>query len=603
MEDQTTNPPVAAEPELSRITAIRCFLALACSHAVAAYAAARVTIRYMLDGAAEVPFAVLAIASIGLGAFLAFRRMVDQPFGRRMLYGTTLIALWFLMSFVQLNIAADSMISRPLLTILWGIGTIWIAWSVWAWSFFRAKGVVLGSLLAGLGAVICWSQIAVTGLTGDAAVEIAWRKPAFSPADTLNQSSGLAESAEVIWPGYLGTDRSGRLDSVQLNEDWVNNPPKELWRVNCGEGWSSFAATDTTLFTQEQLDRKDCVTARSRTTGEIIWFAAESTEGFRSGLGGDGPRATPTLGMLPDTDTQRLVVYSIGPAGLLRCLDAADGNEIWSVDVLSEFPGENLVHAVCGSPLLINDMVVVCPPGDSGPCLAAFSAVDGQKIWKCDSDWRASYASPSAVTIHGREQIVVHAGKGVVAVDPADGKTIWQFEWSNEWDNNATQPLQLAESENELIIATGYRGGAVRLAFDSDDAGGLTAREVWKTTRTLRTKFCGVAQFGDTLVGLDNGILCGADIETGKQKWKGGRYGHGQMLQVGDHLLVIAEKGRLHLLKPNATGHNELCAVEALDRKTWNHPVLLNDQLIIRNDQEIVCFKIPATLSIDVGKE
>jgi outer membrane protein assembly factor BamB len=198
------------------------------------------------------------------------------------------------------------------------------------------------------------------------------------------------------------------------------------------------------------------------------------------------------------------------------------------------------------------------------------------------------------MTICDRPQIVFHAGPGVLGINPADGTALWEYEWTNEFKTNATQPLQELDRPNDLFVATGYKGGAARISITETDSGELQAKEVWSTRKTMKTKFGNVAQFGDALVGLDNGILCAVDVNSGKRLWKKGRYGHGQMLKVGEHLLIVEEKGDVRILKPNAKGHNPVGdSVKALDRKTWNHPVLINERLILRNDQQIVCMRLP----------
>jgi outer membrane protein assembly factor BamB len=578
---------------LSKSSVIRCLLAFACSHVAAPYAAARVTIQCLLTDTIHLAFALFAGIVIIVGAVLAYRQLVDQPLRRKGLFGLTGIVLWIVMAFVQLAIVADSAVPMVVLGCLWAAGTVWVAWSVWAFSFFRAGGVAVGSGIVGLGVVLLWSLIDVTGLTGDAEVEFAWRRNRESLTESPATVSGTVSTiGSVAWPGYLGSNRDGQISNFDVNDDWASHPPRELWRMSCGHGWSSFAATETTLFGQEQLNGTDCVTARDLNTGDVIWTASENRPGFKSGMGGHGPRATPTLHVNTDGDTTNVVLFSIGPTGLLSCLDANDGRGIWQTDVTDLFPGDNLSHGVCGSPLVVDDMVVVCPPAPQGPCLAAFDMADGKLVWQCKSDWRASYASPCLLTICDHPQIVLHAGPGALAVDPADGRVLWRFAWTNEWDNNATQPQQLSEHPNDLLLATGYRGGAVRLAFSLDGEGHVQPQEIWKTSSTMRTKFCNFAQFGNVVVGLDNGILCGVDAETGRRLWKNGRYGHGQILKVGEHLMVMEERGRLNLLKPDAEGHHPLGNVAALDRKTWNHPVLVDDFLILRNDQEIVCLQL-----------
>jgi hypothetical protein len=64
------------------------------------------------------------------------------------------------------------------------------------------------------------------------------------------------------------------------------------------------------------------------------------------------------------------------------------------------------------------------------------------------------------------------------------------------------------------------------------------------------------------------------------------------MLKVDEHLIVMEKRGRLYLLKPDASGHHPLSSVAAFDRKTWNHPVPVGHCLYIGNDQETVCLQL-----------
>jgi hypothetical protein len=137
--------------QMSRSAVIRCLLAFACSHVAAPYAVARVTIQSLLTGTIHFAFALFGSIVIIVGAVLAYRQLVDQPLRRRWLFGLTGILLWVVMAFVQLAIVADSAVPGIVLGSLWAVGTVWVAWSVWAFSFFRAGGVAIGSGIAGLG--------------------------------------------------------------------------------------------------------------------------------------------------------------------------------------------------------------------------------------------------------------------------------------------------------------------------------------------------------------------------------------------------------------------------------------------------------------------
>lgn len=600
--DPAATPSQAGTQSLGIVAIVRCLLALFCSHVAAPYAAGRLTIRYQLQGDFEMRYAVIAGVAMTIGALLAFRQLVNLPSGSKRLYAITGIVMWYAVSFVLLVVAAESTIPSVLLALLWAGGSLWIVWTVWAYSLFRSTGVLIGTVLVGVVAIPFWTLVEATGILGSTRVEFAWRRSA--PRAVIDHQSNRQSTASAVrWPGFLGANRDGAVTETALDEDWSSRPPEQLWQQECGLGWSSFAVTETTLYGQEQLASGDSITARDLNTGELLWAATEEHDGFTSGLGGDGPRATPTLHPLETDGSTRLILLAVGPTGQVSCLDASTGEIIWKTDLMEEFPGESLIHGVCGSPLVVDDLVVVAPPTDAGPGLVAFHLQDGSLAWRCSSSWRASYSSPALMTICDRPQIVLHAGPGVMGVDPANGTALWQFEWSNEHSTNATQPLQVLGEPNDLLVATGYQGGMARISVSEDAEGQLQASEVWSNRKLMRTKFCGIAQFGDIVVGLDNAILCALDVNTGKRRWKKGRYGFGQLLKVGEYLLVVEERGGLQLLKPDAKSHHQLNdGVNPLDRKTWSHPVLVDDRLYVRNDQQIVCMRLPI-LSADAATE
>ena len=83
------------------------------------------------------------------------------------------------------------------------------------------------------------------------------------------------------------------------------------------------------------------------------------------------------------------------------------------------------------------------------------------------------------------------------------------------------------------------------------------------------------------------------NLEQGKRVWKGSRYGHGQILMVNDLLLIQAESGDVALVEISPEKPRELARLSALHGMTWNNLVLARDLLLVRNDHEAACYRLP----------
>jgi len=94
--------------------------------------------------------------------------------------------------------------------------------------------------------------------------------------------------------------------------------------------------------------------------------------------------------------------------------------------------------------------------------------------------------------------------------------------------------------------------------------------------------------------GFDGGILACINLQDGKRKWKGGRYGHGQLLLLADQqvLLVLLEEGELALVAAAPGQFTEMARFRAMEGKNWNHPMLVRGMLLVRNGQEMVAFRL-----------
>src|SRR5436305_13779058 len=121
----------------------------------------------------------------------------------------------------------------------------------------------------------------------------------------------------------------------------------------------------------------------------------------------------------------------------------------------------------------------------------------------------------------------------------------------------------------------------------------LSVTTVWKNPRVLQTKFSNVVVRDGHAFALSEGILECVELESGRRRWKSGRYGHGQVLGVGDSLLALSEEGELHLVELNTEKLMHLGSFQALHGKTWNNLCLFGKRLLVRNGEEAACSLLP----------
>jgi outer membrane protein assembly factor BamB len=396
---------------------------------------------------------------------------------------------------------------------------------------------------------------------------------------STNQTATNDASEATEFPQFLGPNRSGTLTGNPLAHDWSRSQPKVLWRQPIGLGWSAFAVSGQRAITQEQRRENELIVCYELRSGRALWAHTNHVR-FSEALGGDGPRATPTIHLGR--------VYAMGAEGNLDCLDEKTGRLIWSHDVLNENRLSNLTWGKSCSPLLVRDLVLVTGGEEREKSLLAYHADDGKPAWRAGRD-SASYSSPVAATLLGQEQIVMVNAHSVTGHNLQSGEILWEYAWPDTFAK-ATEPLVI--DTNRVLIAAGYGVGCVMLRIERSAAGGWSATALWKN-RNLKPKFTNLVRKDQFVYGLDEGVLSCLNLDTGNREWKEGHYGHGQILLVDDLLIVQAESGEVVLVEISPQKPSERGRFAALEGKTWNNPALAGDLLLVRNDHEAACYRLP----------
>lgn len=509
---------------------------------------------------------------------------------------------------------------------LYAIPGLCLALVAWAWAAGTSRfGVTRYATLAAAILVACavWTLVRTDGILG-AGAQLAWRwsktseeqllaravalpPPPPPPAATampkpevmeltapkaplvapvaIAAKAPVATSPEPVsdWPGFRGPSRDGVVrGGLRIKTNWAAAPPVELWRRPVGPAWSSFAVRGGLVYTQEQRGEFEHVTAYQLATGEPVWSHRDATRFWESNAGA-GPRGTPALGRRDGR------VYALGATGILNALDANTGASLWTRNAAADTGAKLPGWGFSGSPLVIEEagVVVVAASGN----LAAYDLATGDPRWTLKTGG-GSYASPHLVSLGGAPQVVLLTSAGVTSVSPSDGKLLWKH------DGLSAAFLQpaLAPGGDGILFGTStdFGGGATRRVAVAQKPEGWTVEAQWNSPG-LKPYFSDLVIHQGHAFGFDGTILSCIDLRDGSRKWKGGRFGNGQMLLLPGQnlLLVLSEEGELGLVSATPAGFTEVARVPALNGKTWNHPALTGATLLVRNSEEMAAYRLP----------
>jgi outer membrane protein assembly factor BamB len=556
------------------------------------------------------PAAMAGIAAVMAGAlavplwWLFFSR---ARWAERLGAIALMIAAWLAMRpLLDISIIGGAMGGLPFLAF----AVLFAVLGIWAWATRNLSGGVRrASLVVAVLAASAFCTLLRTAGIGPGLFEFHWRwtptpeelllargnddpapiPPAPATTEPAKETLVLKANADSTttaplppepgkpadWPGFRGPNRDGIVHNVRIDTDWSKSPPMEIWRRPIGPGWSSFAVDGDRIYTQEQRGDDEIVAAYRLSTGEPVWRHRDAVRFYESN-GGAGPRGTPTL-----RDGR---VYAFGGTGILNVLDARNGAVIWSRDASADSGVKVPMWGFSSSPLVIDDIVAIAAEGR----LIVYDIASGKPRWMGPAGG-FSYSSPHLMSIDGVPQIVLMGGNGATSFAPSGGTVLWQ----HEWPGGAIVQPALTKDGHVLINSIGGMGGPIRSLSIKHEAGKWTANERWTSTG-LKPYFNDFVVHNGHAFGFDGSILSCIDLTDGQRKWKGGRYGAGQLILLADQdvLLVIGEEGELALVSATPDQFKELARFKAIEGKTWNHPVLVRDILLVRNGEEMAAFRL-----------
>ncbi|MBN1852266.1 MAG: PQQ-like beta-propeller repeat protein [Pirellulales bacterium] len=493
---------------------------------------------------------------------------------------------------IQSNQTEDLKYSQCAITL----GVVLILWTIW-FAFHVAKTrpmrwiILLAPFVLYAGFCGC-VRMKLDGNLEFIGFEWRWTPPADLRLQVPDQESEIAkwQPSAFDYPRFLGPNGNGVIPNSSLDPDWESHPPRKIWQDTIGAGWSGFAIVGAYAVTQEQRSENEMVVCRQLIDGKIVWTHRDKIRFDPSHLsgrmGGPGPRATPTI--------HNGRVFTHGATGRLNCLDARTGEILWSHDTITENGGELILWGKSGSPLIVDHNVVVSVGGPKGKSLIAYDMETGEVAWS-GGDRQSSYATPVLTTLAGIRQIVCVNENWVTAHRAEDGTVLWEHPWPGNSGADATCSNPIPVDKDRILLCKGYNVPSELLHVTKTANGQFSTKIIWRKL-VMRTKMTNAIRLDKYVYGLDGGILQCIELETGKKRWKQGRYGHGQVLAMEDLLLVTTERtGEVVLVQATPDAHRVLAQFQAIHGggKVWNYPAISGKYLLVRNAEEVACYELP----------
>ncbi|MCC9608151.1 PQQ-like beta-propeller repeat protein [Blastopirellula sp. JC732] len=405
------------------------------------------------------------------------------------------------------------------------------------------------------------------------------------------------KTTEHDFPQFLGPDRNLVVAGPNLS-DWNANPPQEVWRRPIGAGWSSFSVVGDLAYTMEQRGPSEYVSCYRVADGEPVWTFKHDAR-HETVLGYVGPRATPLI--------HNGKVYAVGATAKFFCLDAATGKLQWEHDLLAEFDAtvaqaEAITNwGRSSSPLLYPGKereLIILPAGgptrEESTSLVAYDAESGEKVWTGGKE-PISYASVNLFQLGDETEAIIVNESSVAGHNPETGEQLWITPWPGSSAGAASCSQAVDIGDGKILVTKGYAIGAKVFLIEKGADGKYAVNDIWEDNRLLKTKFTNVAIKDGYIYGLNDGILECVTAEDGDRQWRERGFGHGQLLMVGDKLLVMTEDGELVLVDATPDGYHEAGRIQALESEispNWNNLCITGDLLLVRNAEQAACYRL-----------
>jgi len=381
------------------------------------------------------------------------------------------------------------------------------------------------------------------------------------------------------WPQFRGIHRDGISAETGLLKSWPEGGPKTLWEFDVGQGFSSVAVVNNTVYATGFVGDDLMVTALD-STGKKLWRQRVDKAG--GGGGKKGARSTTTV------DGDRL--YLLTEHGNLLCLKTSDGSKLWSKNILNEYGAKNITWRLAESALIDGDRVICAPGGRAS--LVALNKMTGDEVWAAEPiDPKTNYASAVIIEWGGLRQVVSFSQKSVFGVGADTGKLLWKHPHVTSYDVNATS---VVFKDGMIFVTSGYGAGSEGLKLTVAD-GKASVSQVW-TNKDLDDHFGGVILLGGKVYGtaFRRALVC-IDLASGKTVYRKRNVKKSSNIYADGRLYCQGHDGTVQLVKPEDGSVASSFVIPVKNKgRMWAHPAISGGRLYIHHDETLSVYDIKA---------
>jgi outer membrane protein assembly factor BamB len=379
---------------------------------------------------------------------------------------------------------------------------------------------------------------------------------------------------------WRGPNRDGIYNETGLLKKWPDAGPKLLWHYDeLGDGHTSAAVTGSKVFTTGMIDGKGFVFAFDL-KGNLLWKKEYGKEWAESH---NGVRSTPLV-----VDEK---LYFLSTYLKLFCMNSANGQTIWTVDLAKVYGARNIEWGVAEN-LLSDGNVLYCSPGGSNASVVSLNRNTGKMIWKSKGNGeKSAYCSPMLIKLQNKKILVTMMETAICGFDPVTGKLLWKFKHINDTNVHPNTPVFI---NGMLYCTSGYGTGGVMLKLASD---GSSVSEVWRNAQ-LDPKTGGVVVLDGRIYGTGdrNRALFCLDWQTGKVIFSLRDLAPANIIANDGLLYIYSESGKVSLVEPKADSFNIISSfpVPFGSNPHWAHLVIKNKKLYVRHGTSLMVYDVAA---------